>query len=378
MRIDWRGGLILSLAVGLAFAARLGLKPFIGAASPFLLFTPAVMIASFFVGPTAGAAATIASAILGSHFFLQTLGEPAIERWDRVALFLLVGASITIMSEIVRSTRQRLRDSLARERKARAEAEAANKIKDDFLAVVSHELRTPASVILGWASAIRTRSLTGDSLNRAVEAIERNARVQSKLVEDVLETSRVASGTLRLEPQRADLTALVSAAVEQLRPTIEACGLHLDIELPGEPAIVFVDPIRIQQVLANLLSNASKFTPQGGRITVLMTTTDTRAIVAVADTGVGITPEFLPRVFRRFEQDAATIGHSRRGLGLGLSIAHHLVEQHGGVLEAASEGRGRGATFTMTLPLAPVSPLRLSTFGEPVARAPHERPPVVH
>jgi signal transduction histidine kinase/ActR/RegA family two-component response regulator len=322
-----------------------------GDASPFLMFTPAVMIAAFYGGPVAGVFATLASAFLGSHFFLPAIGEPVVEKWDRVALFLLVGVLLTSSSAVLRTMRKRLAESLWREQKARAHAEAANQAKDDFLAMVSHELQTPTSVVLGWASMIRTRQLHGVALQHAVDTIERNARVQSKLVEDVLDTSRIVSGNLRFEPRIVSLSTVVSAAVEQVRATMDTRHLRVDFDLADEDWPVLADPVRLQQVFTNLLSNAAKFTPEWGRVTVNMSRTATHARVVVSDTGVGIAPDFLPRMFQRFEQDSHTLAHSRRGLGLGLSIARHFVERQGGTIRAASEGPGKGSNFTVTLPL---------------------------
>jgi signal transduction histidine kinase/ActR/RegA family two-component response regulator len=346
-----RGTLLALLAVTLAFAVRAALKPAIGDASPFLMFTPAVMIGAFYGGALAGALATALSALLGSQFFLRAVGEPGIEKWDRVVLFLLVGTLITVLSAVVRRTRQQLGESLWREQQARAAAEAANQTKDEFLALVSHELQTPASVVLGWSSMIRTRHLTGDALGRALDAIERNARVQSKLVEDVLDTSRIVSGTLRFEPQLLNLAAVVGASVEQIRPSLEGHQLDLDVDQVRNEWHVLADPVRLQQVFTNLLSNAVKFTPVGGRVSVALTRTDGQATVTVSDTGVGIAPDFLPRIFERFEQDPHTLSYSRRGLGLGLSICRYFVEQHGGSIAATSEGPGKGSTFSVTLPL---------------------------
>jgi signal transduction histidine kinase/ActR/RegA family two-component response regulator len=348
-----KGSLLTIGAVSLAFTVRLALKPIIGEASPFLVFTPAVMLAAFYGGPAAGLLATGLSAVLGSHFFLQALGETVVEKWDRVTLFLLVGTLITALNAVVRSTRQRLSESLWGELKARAQAEAANQSKDRFLAIVSHELQTPASVVLGWAATIRTSQLTGEALGRALAAIERNARVQSKLVEDMLDIARITSGTLRFDRQSVDLTSVIRAAVEQIRPSLEKHHLDLEFELDGEECPVLADPLRLHQVFTNLLSNAVKFTPIGGRVGIAMARTSTQTTIAISDTGVGIAPEFLHRMFHPFEQDSHTVSFSRRGLGLGLSICRHLVEQHGGAITAASEGPGKGTTVTVTLPLEP-------------------------
>jgi signal transduction histidine kinase len=357
--------------VSLAFTVRLALKPVIGEASPFLLFTPAVMLAAFYGGPAAGLLATGLGAVLGSHFFLRTLGETGVEKWDRVTLFLLVGALITALNAVVRSTRQRLSESLWRELKARAQAEAANQSKDRLFAVISHELRTPASVVLGRAATIRTGKLTGEALGRALAAIERNAQVQSKLVDDMLDITRITSGTLRFDRQVVDLASVVRAAVEQIRPSLEKHRLDLGFEVDGEEYPVLADPLRLHQVLTNVLSNAVKFTPCGGRVEITMARTSTHATIAISDTGVGVAPEFLHRMFHPFEQDGHTVAFSHRGLGLGLSICRHLVEQHGGTITAASGGPGKGTTVTVTLPLeqrtgVPADAHRRQALGGPV------------
>lgn len=339
-------------AVSVAFAVRLVLRPFVGGTSPFLLFTPAIMIAAFYAGPTAGVLATAISAVLGGSFFLRLLGEPAIEAVDRIALFLLVGALITILSAVVERTRRDLRASLWRELKARAEAEAANQAKDDFLALASHELQTPTSVVLGWTAMIRARELRGHDLARALDVIERNANVQSKLVADILDTSRIASGTMRMDRRRVSLTTAVAAAVEGSRPSLESRQLQINVRLAPEDWIVVADPVRLQQVFTNLLANAAKFTPANGSVSVTMARTATEATVRVADTGVGIAAEFLPRVFERFAQNPETLSLSRHGLGLGLSICRHFIEQLGGRITVASDGPGRGSTFEVGLPLA--------------------------
>jgi len=345
-----RAAAITCTAVSLAYALRLALGPLVGGASPFLLFTPAVMIASFYCGTVAGIAATTLGAVLGSHF-LSAAGDPQVERWDRIALFVLVGLVLVVLSHVVRTTRQRLTESLTREQRAREQAEAASRIKDDFLAAVSHELQTPAAVILGWATMIRARPLDGESLAQALSAIERNAKLQSRLVQDVLDTSRIANGSLRLELQPGvSINEVVQNAVEQARPAFEAAGLRLMFHESDASTSLTADPVRLHQVFANLLSNAVKFTPAGGVVTVLVTQAPGHGIVTIADTGVGIDRDFLPRVFQRFSQDTRTLNRSAHGLGLGLSIARNVIDQHHGTITATSEGPGRGTTFTVALP----------------------------
>jgi signal transduction histidine kinase/CheY-like chemotaxis protein len=350
-RLDGRGLLIAVLAVAVAFSMRLALKPLMGDTSPFLLFTPAVVIAAAYGGLVPALVATGSSALLGTHFFLRTLDGPVVETWDRVALFLLTGGVITITTELLRSGRRRLADSLWREQVSRAQAEAANQVKDEFLALASHELQTPLTVVLGWTSMIRERHLHGRVLHQALDTIDRNARLASKLVGDVLETSRIVGGVLRLDAEVISLANVVAAALEQVRPAVDAKELTIVAAVPDEEWFVSADPVRLQQVFTNLLSNAIKFTPAGGRITVEMRRAGSRASVSISDTGVGISPEFVPRLFQRFEQDPQTLRHSRRGLGLGLSIARHFVERHGGTVHAASDGPGKGSTFTVDLPL---------------------------
>jgi signal transduction histidine kinase/ActR/RegA family two-component response regulator len=233
------------------------------------------------------------------------------------------------------------------------QAQEANRIKDEFLATLSHELRTPLTAILGWAAMLAAGTLDAQEATRAVAAIERNARAQRQIVEDVLDVSRIITGKLRLEMRPVELRALVQDAVESVRPAAEAKGVYLSTLLAPEAGEVTADPDRLQQVLWNLLSNAVKFTPAGGRVEVELRREGLRNTLRVSDTGEGIAPEFLPHVFDRFRQ--ADMGTTRQhgGLGLGLAIVRHLVELHGGEVKAESAGRGLGSTFTLRLPHRP-------------------------
>jgi CheY-like chemotaxis protein len=207
------------------------------------------------------------------------------------------------------------------------------------------------SVVLGWASTIRRRQLQKDALEAAIDAIERNAQVQSRLVQDLLDRSRIASGRLRLEPQVISLSETVRAAVEQMRPIFDHNHLHLTTTIHEGQYAMSADPVRLQQVFTNLLSNAGKFTPPGGYVAVDASCTPSLATVTIKDDGIGISPEFLPHLFDGFQQDPRGAAAAARGLGLGLSIARHFVERHGGMIKAASDGPGKGATFTVVLPL---------------------------
>jgi PAS domain S-box-containing protein len=238
----------------------------------------------------------------------------------------------------------------AREHAARLSAEEANRTKDEFLATLSHELRTPLNVILGWTQALQRRAVTAGRIDVALDALDRNARKQAQLVDDLLDVSRIAAGRLRLDLQRVAVGSILDAAIETVRPAVEAKRLQLINDVAAAPEID-ADPIRLQQVFWNLLSNAVKFTPEGGRIQVSAVCGAGQLIVSVRDSGIGIDPAFAPRLFARFEQADRSTTRPFDGLGLGLAIVRHLVELHGGTVNAASGGPGQGATFTVAMPM---------------------------
>ena len=247
------------------------------------------------------------------------------------------------MPENIESQDERLRAALAA-------AEEANRLKDEFLAVLSHELRTPLNAILGWARMLRAGTLKDEDVPRALETIERNAQAQAQLIEDLLDVSRIVSGKLRLEMRPVDLGDVVEEALDTVRPTADARGVTLTTALaPVGP--VSGDAQRLQQVVWNLLSNSIKFTPAGGNVHVRVDQSGSMVRIAVSDTGQGIDPQFLPHAFDRFQQASGGGKPRRAGLGLGLAIVRHLVEAHAGTVKAHSEGPGRGATFTVELPV---------------------------
>jgi signal transduction histidine kinase len=244
---------------------------------------------------------------------------------------------------------------LVREQMARAEAEQANRLKDEFLATVSHELRTPLTAILGWAHMLRNASLDEATAARGLETIERNAQSQAQLVEDILDVSRVITGKLRLNIEPVDLASVVNAAIDSVQLAAETKGIQLEVTLVPSARHVSGDASRLQQVVWNLLSNAIKFTPSGGSVRVRLKRAGSDVLILVSDTGDGIHPDFLPHVFERFRQADGTSTRRHGGLGLGLSIVRHLIELHGGTVKAESEGEGRGTTFTIRLPRAAAS-----------------------
>jgi signal transduction histidine kinase/ActR/RegA family two-component response regulator len=239
---------------------------------------------------------------------------------------------------------------LASERAARSEAERATRLKDEFVATMSHELRTPLNAIVGWSSILR-RDHRPESIKQGVEVIERNAKLQARMVEDLLDMSRILSGKLAMELQRTDLSVVIEAAIAAVRPAADARAVRVHASI-GPTGAVNGDPGRLQQVLWNLLTNAIKFTPPNGLVTILARESERHVEISVSDTGQGIDPKFLPFVFDRFRQADASTTRRHGGLGLGLSIVKSLVELHEGSVEACSEGEGRGATFIVRLPLA--------------------------
>jgi len=240
---------------------------------------------------------------------------------------------------------------LARETEARAEAEESNRLKDEFLATVSHELRTPLTAILGWARMLDSENLDVEQKRRALKTIQRNAKAQAEIVNDILDVSRIITGNLYLNLEPTELRPVLEAAINAVRPTAEAKRIQIETRFGDEPALVSADAHRMQQVVWNLVSNAVKFTPAGGRVRVKTYKAAGYVNLEVSDTGQGITSDFLPHVFERFRQADSSTTRLHGGLGLGLAIVRHLVEIHGGSVRVHSEGTGKGATFTVALPL---------------------------
>ncbi|MGE0450431.1 MAG: ATP-binding protein [Vicinamibacterales bacterium] len=259
---------------------------------------------------------------------------------------------------------------ITREQRARREAEEANRTKDSFLATLSHELRTPLNAILGWASILARSDYDKSRVSHAVHVIERNARIQAQMIEELLDVSRISAGTVSLHTADVAIGGVVDAALESVRPSAEAKGVELVRHVSAPPITVQADPRRLQQIVWNLLSNAVRFTPRGGRVEVTVTATaDDEIEICVADTGCGISPEFLPHVFERFRQADSSTTRTHGGLGLGLAIVRDLVALHGGAVTADSPGEGQGATFIVRLPIRGTVPEQVVGLSRPAADA---------
>ncbi|MGE5358754.1 MAG: ATP-binding protein [Bacteroidales bacterium] len=264
----------------------------------------------------------------------------------------VVGTITTIENVTERvNTERELRGQIEALERARAVAEAAVRTKDEFLATLSHELRTPLNAVLGWTRLMRSGQMDAAMVKRALEVVDRNATAQAQLIDDILDVARIMQGKLRLEMQPMDLVPVVLAAVDVIRPSADAKRVRVSTDVRVDEVAVVGDKDRLQQVAWNLLSNALKFTPTGGTITVRVLARGESAVVTIEDTGRGIAPEFLPYVFDRFRQEDSTTTRMYGGLGLGLALVRQIVDMHSGTVEAASEGEGRGSRFTVTLPL---------------------------
>jgi signal transduction histidine kinase len=339
-------------AVAAAFGARLLLKPVLGDVAPLMLFTMPIMVAGWYGGFGPGLLATVSSAIVGDYFLIEPLytfaisnGNPA--RQVEWILFILIGGLISWLNQERISADAERQRHLLREQEAREAAEDANRHKDEFLAAVSHELRTPLNAILGWGVILSKGKLDKEKTEKASGTIVRNAKMQMRLIDDLLDASRIVSGNLQLSCEPMRLAPAIEAAADVVQPLAEDKGVQLRLELDQTMGPVMGDPTRIQQVIWNLLSNAIKFTPPGGRVDITLDQADSKARISVRDTGKGISPDFIPHVFDRFRQASSKTG----GVGLGMSIARSLVDLHGGTIEAHSDGEGRGATFRVCMPL---------------------------
>lgn len=321
-----------------------------------------------------GAPILSSSGVCGWIYLLNKLdAEDFTEADERLAATLATQVAIAYQSAMLYSDAQRHASELqqeiterkqaeqeraqllVREQAARAEAEQANRAKDEFLATLSHELRTPLSAILGWSHLVRTGKLDELQMTRAFETIERNARSQSQLIDDLLDVSRIITGKLQIELRPVNLSSVIDAALDAVRPAFEAKDIQFEPVMASKTCLVPGDPNRLQQIFWNLFSNAVKFTPPGGRVRVEVERAQLQVRISVSDSGIGITPDFLPYIFDRFRQADGSTTRVHGGLGLGLAIVKHLVQLHQGTVDVESEGANHGATFTVSLPLASVA-----------------------
>ncbi len=349
----WRRYVVGALLTSLALLVSVAMQAVTGGRVVIMPFFPAMIAVALYAG--VGPAVVCALATLLAAFI--TLRGPGINAslsasdvWV-LSMFALSAGLIIVIAARLRHADQRRSTLLGLERQAREEAERVGRMKDEFLATLSHELRNPLSAIVGWAQVLHNQPLP-PQVARGLEIIERNARAQTRIIDDLLDMSRIVAGTTRLDMRAVDLQKIVDAAILPMHPAAHA--KHIAIEkIPTAPSgTANCDPDRLQQVIWNLLTNAVKFTPEGGRIEIRIERLRQHAEISVRDSGIGIDPAFLPFVFDRFRQADSSITRQHSGLGLGLSICKHLVELHGGTIRACSEGTGKGAEFTIRLPLS--------------------------
>jgi signal transduction histidine kinase/ActR/RegA family two-component response regulator len=337
------------------FSFRFLLKSALGDVAPLLMFTLSVMATAWYGGLGPGLLATALSALIGDYFFIEPFYSFSIyshAEFIEEGLFLGIGISISILSQARLLLLEKRQQLLTSEQDARRAAEDSNRLKDEFLSTVSHELRTPLTAINGWAQMLLAGRLNGAQSARALETIVRSAKSQNQLINDLLDVSRIIAGKMRLDVEPLKLGSVIEAAIETVRPAAEAKGIHLSALLDPAADTMSGDAERMQQVVWNLLSNAVKFAPNGGRVEIRLERAESHIKIIVADNGQGIKPEFLPYVFERFRQENGGTNRHQGGLGLGLAIVRHIVELHGGTVRVASEGLGKGATFTVALPAA--------------------------
>jgi PAS domain S-box-containing protein len=303
------------------------------------------------------------------EFFSQEIRQPDQELLEMIGN---VGRQIGQFQERKRAE-EKLAHLLVRERTARADAEKANRLKDEFLATLSHELRTPLNAVIGWARILKSGRVDKESATHAIDVIERNAWAQKQIIEDILDVSRVITGKLQLHLAPVDLVSVVNAALDAVRPAFDAKQIKIDTTYQPELKIIAGDADRLQQVVWNLLSNASKFTPPGGEVGISVTQGPKHAQIEISDTGPGVAPDFLPHVFERFRQADGSTTRLHGGLGLGLAIVRHLVELHGGMIEVENGTVRSGAVFTVTLPL-PSGNLDLAPRPAPATKEPAVAP----
>ncbi len=342
--------LIALVAVGLVFVIRWAAGDTIDDGSEFLLLGTAVMASAWFAGTGPALAASVAGALLGAFEASRAPVADAAAP-THLALFAIQGLLLTGVVSELRSARRSAEQQAREAQAARREGEAANRMKDEFLATVSHELRTPLNAVLGWVHLLRTGKLDAATASRGLESIERNVRLQAQLTGDLLDVSKALTGELHLHPHPTALGEAVQQAVTAVESAARAKGVRLEVVLPPAPLVVLGDKTRLRQIAWHLLANAIKFTPRGGAVSVVVEAAGPLVRLIVTDSGRGIEPQFLPRIFDRFSQADGSVTRPAGGLGVGLALVRDLVEMHGGEIEAENAASGRGAVFTVQFPM---------------------------
>lgn len=355
MRMPRRSALLRYSIVPVTVTVALLVRCFLlGGEMPFLLLWPVVMVCAWFGGLGPGLLATCLSAVVTACLFFEpphwfSFTRP--EDWTGVALFVLLGSAISFLCEMLRRTMQKVKQ-YARDLQQRAEELVeADQRKNEFLAMLAHELRNPLAPIQNAAQSLKRLGQNQPELQRATAVIERQAHHARKLVEDLLDVTRISQGKISLQKQPVELAEVVAQAVEESRPLMEARQHQLTVNLPGEPIRLEADATRLIQVVANLLNNAAKYTDEGGQIELTVEQHSAEAVLRARDNGIGISAAMLPRVFDFFAQSDRAMRKAQGGLGIGLTLVRRLVEMHGGTVQAVSDGPGRGSEFVVRLPV---------------------------
>src|SRR5215217_495702 len=319
--------------------------------SHFLLLATAVMASAWFAGTGPALAATVTGALVGAWQQPNALGNPR-ATGTHLALFVVQGLLVTALVSELRRARRVAEQQAVEAQEARRETESAGRMKDEFLATISHELRTPLNAVLGWLHLLRTGKLDPTTSSRGLESIERNVRLQAQLTGDLLDVSKALTGQLRLESRAVSLVDTVRQAVLASTPAAQAKAVQVTCTVPETSRVpVLGDPTRLRQIAWHLLANAIKFTPRGGTVRLSLETVHDSAVLTVSDSGPGIDPKFLPRIFDRFTQEDPSPTRTSGGLGVGLSLVRDLVELHGGDVRAENRDTNHGAVFTARFPL---------------------------
>jgi len=354
-------------SVGAIFVIDYFFGPLIDDGSQFLLLGMAVMASAWFAGTGPALAATVVGAVVGAWEGSSSV-ENVRATQAHLALFVFQGVLLTSLVSELRRARRDAEHEASVAQEARRESEAAGRMKDEFLATVSHELRTPLNSVLGWLHLLRTGKLDASTTKRGFESVERNVRLQAQLTSDLLDVSRVLTGQLRLDARPVSLADVARQALATTAAAAQAKGVQVTSTVPAKEVPVLGDPARLRQIVWHLLANAVKFTPAGGAVGVTVEQVKSEAILRVSDSGPGIDPAFLPRIFDRFTQEDTSPTRTAGGLGVGLSLVRDLVELHGGEIRARNNAGGCGTEFTARFPSHPVDavePVSVSAQGPP-------------